>query len=78
VKPDIKGYMICETGGFESSAQIIKNSDSYDKRVIIKTTLQESDIKNRNKRIYPKNVITNGLSTEYIQERIKTKTFYGK
>jgi hypothetical protein len=72
----IKGYIICESSTRPAEPTIVKSHGV--KRVIIKTTLQEADEINRNKRLYPKSVISNGLSTEYIKERIATKTFFGE
>lgn len=73
----MKGYIICETGNLENKAEIVKEIGP-EKRVLIKATLQEADVKNRNERIYPKSVLAEGLSSEYVTERIKTGTFFGK
>jgi hypothetical protein len=71
----IKGYLICESSTF---AQPTIVSPSKTNRVTIKTTLQDADVRNRNKRIYPKSVIENGLQSEFIKERMATKTFFGE
>lgn len=47
-------------------------------RVIVNAVLQDADVKNRNRRVYPKGTISNGLNSEYVRERISTKTFYGE
>jgi hypothetical protein len=75
MKQQLKGYLICEASTF---AQPTIVSSSKTNRVTIKTTLQDADVRNRNKRIYPKNVIQSGLSSDYVKERIATKTFFGE
>jgi len=40
--------------------------------------LQEANAGNRNKRMYPKNVLEDGIHSTYIQERLRTKTLYGE
>ena len=55
----IKGYIICESPSIFTQPTIEQNSSCG--RVIIKTTLQDADVRNRNKRIYPKAVIQKGL-----------------
>ena len=72
----LKGYLICEGNTFMDQPTIISSSKSD--RVIIRTTLQDADVKNRNKRIYPKGVIQNGLNSDYVKERLATKTFFGE
>jgi len=74
----IKGYIICESASEPELPVIVNNSSTDNKRVIIKTTLQDADIVNRNKRIYPKDVLVEGLNSEYIKERLATKTFFGE
>jgi hypothetical protein len=71
----LKGYLISETSTF-SQPTIVSSSKSN--RVTIKTTLQDADVKNRNRRIYPKSVIQAGLNSDYVKERIATKTFFGE
>ena len=72
----IKGYIINESPSVMTQPEIV--SESKCNRVVIKTTLQDADARNRNKRIYPKSVLDKGLHSEYVQERIRTKTFYGE
>ena len=72
----IKGYLICESPSVLTVPEIV--SDNNLDIVTIKTTLQESDVGNRNKRIYRKKVLDEGLQSDYIKERIKTKTWYGE
>lgn len=42
------------------------------------TVLQEADAKNRNGRIYPKDVVDAGIRSPYVQERLRTKTLFGE
>jgi hypothetical protein len=73
--PKIKGYMISEEVT-TSTPKIV--SDKSGSPTIIETVLQEGDIQNRNKRVYPKAVIERGLNTDYVQERLKTKSWFGE
>lgn len=43
-----------------------------------KAVLQEADRPNRNKRIYSKEVLEQALADPYVQERIRTNTWYGE
>ena len=72
----LKGYIICESPSIFTEPKIVDGGSCG--RVKIRTTLQDADVRNRNKRIYPKDVIQKGLDSEYVQERLSTKTFYGK
>lgn len=40
--------------------------------------LQEANRVNRNKRIYPKDVLVEALNSAYVQEKIKTHSFFGE
>jgi len=71
----IKGYIISEDA-MMSSPKII--SDKSGQPTVIETILQEGDIQNRNKRIYPTDVIKKALSSEYVQERLRTKSWLGE
>lgn len=73
---ELKGYIICESPTVMQKPQIITSSKCD--RVVIETILQDADVLNRNKRIYPKNVLENGLKSDFVKERIATKTFFGK
>ena len=72
----IKGYIINESPSVMMQPEIA--SESKCGRVIIKATLQDADARNRNKRIYPKEVLDKGLHSEYVQERIRTKTNWNR
>lgn len=74
----IKGYIICESASEPEIPVVVNESGTDNKRVIIKATLQDSDVMNRNKRIYPKDVLVEGLNSEYIQERLATRTWFGE
>jgi len=73
---NIKGYLISESETISSTPTIV--SDKSGSPTIIETVLQEGDIENRNKRVYPTPVIKGGLAGEYVQERLKTKSWYGE
>lgn len=72
---NVKGYIICEGATEGEVPKIVSNNDMS---VKIKTTLQTADIQNRNKRIYGKNIISEGLQADFIQERLRTKSWYGE
>jgi len=72
---NVKGYIISEDVTI-SQPKII--SDKEGGITSIETILQEGEKPNRNKRIYPTNVIKFGLNTEYVQERERTKSWYGE
>ena len=42
------------------------------------TVLQEANRMNRNKRIYPKDVLVEALKSAYVKERLNTHSFYGE
>lgn len=79
----IQGYLISESTSF-SVPQIVRDSASEVTTnnpfsgTQIKVILQDGDVVNRNKRIYPTEVIKRGLASEYVQERLKTKSWYGE
>jgi hypothetical protein len=62
----------------EPETPIIVSGKDSSNGVIIKTTLQDADITNRNKRMYPKSVLLNGLKSEYILERLATHSWFGE
>lgn len=72
---DVKGYIISEDVTI-SQPKII--GDKEGGITAIEAVLQEGDNPNRNKRIYPTSTIKSGLNTEYVQERIKTKSWFGE
>ena len=72
----IKGYLICESPFILETPQIMSSNNLN--VLSIKTTLQDADVPNRNKRIYGKKVLIEGLAAKYIVERLATKTWYGE
>lgn len=72
----VKGYIICESPAVMQTPQIVTSSKCN--RVIIETKLQDADVLNRNKRIYPKKTLESGLNSDYVKERIATGTFFGE
>jgi hypothetical protein len=76
MNPDnIKGFLISETVT-TSTTNVL--SDKSGEPTVFETVLQEGDIPNRNKRIYPTDVIKNGIATEYVQERLRTHSWVGE
>jgi hypothetical protein len=73
----IKGYLITES--YENPIQPeIVNQNKKTGSITISTSLQDADTVNRNKRVYSKQVLSNGLQSDYVQERLRTKTWYGE
>jgi len=71
----IKGYIISEDA-ISTTPRII--SDKSGQPTVIETILQEGDVQNRNKRIYPTDTIKKALTSEYVQERLNTKSWVGE
>lgn len=69
-----KNFIIYESANI-SDVQI-KNEQNNGVRFI--AILQEANKKNRNGRIYPKEVIQNALNHPIIQERLSSKTWFGE
>jgi hypothetical protein len=67
-----KAYMISEDVT-TSTPKIV--SDKSGQPTVIEVVLQEGDVANRNKRIYPTSVLKAGLATDYVQERLRTKSW---
>ena len=59
-----------------SSINGIKSQDNDTVEFI--ATLQEANVKNRNGRIYPKEVIDAALKGPIVQEKLRTKTLFGE
>src|SRR5690554_6386032 len=72
---NVEGYIICEGA---TEGQVAKIVSSNNMSVKIRTTLQTADVNNTNKRIYGANIINEGLQAEFVQERLRTKTWYGE
>lgn len=73
---DVKAYLICESTGVHEAPTIQGRSNNGN--IIIHATLQDGDVLNRNKRIYPTEVLKNGLNSAYVKERLRTKSWYGE
>lgn len=73
--PNIKGYLINESAVTTNTPVVINNSEGV---VTIQATLQEGDAPNRNKRIYATSTLKEAINSDYIQERLRTKTWYGE
>lgn len=76
MKKDAKGYLICESTGIHEAPTIQGRTKSGN--IIIHATIQDGDVLNRNKRIYPTEVLKNALESSYVKERLKTKSWYGE
>ena len=57
-------------------AQPEKVKKYTDGKVIFDTYLQEADTKNQNKRVYPKDVLQEGLKR--VADKIKARSFFGE
>lgn len=56
----------------------ITNLKKTDHTVEFTATLQEADEKNRNGRIYPREVLDEAIHTPYVQERLQSRTLFGE
>jgi hypothetical protein len=65
-------FLINESA-YSSMAQVSKRNPNTVEFIAI---LQEAGVKNRNGRIYLKEVLDSALRSPYIQERLRTKSFY--
>lgn len=75
------GYIICESGTEPMQPKIIaepKEEYGIKRGIIIETNLQDADVVNRNKNIYEKAALEDGLNSEYVRERIATRSWYGE
>jgi hypothetical protein len=74
-KDKIKGYMISE----DVTTSVPKVlSDKSGEVTRIETILQEGDLPNRNKRVYATNFLKKSLTADYVQERLRTKSWVGE
>jgi hypothetical protein len=73
--PQVKGYLINETAVTTNSPIVKSNVNGI---VTIQATLQEGDVPNRNKRIYATTTLKEAVKSPYIEERLRTKTWYGE
>lgn len=68
-------YMFSEATAY-TTPKII--SDKSGSPTIFKTNLQDVEYTNRNKKIYEKAGLESGFQSDYIQERLRTKSLYGE
>jgi len=66
---------LSQSASTSSKPSIIKETDQD---VLFKACLQEGDILNRNKKIYPSAVIEAALKEEHIQTQLRTGTWFGE
>jgi hypothetical protein len=71
----VKGYIISETSAVSQPTVL---SDKSNGATIFETILQDGDKPNRNKRVYPLSVLKKAMESDYIKERLDTKTWYGE
>lgn len=72
---NVIGCILNETEGFMCEPKIVKVTDTI---VEFDAVLQEGTHENRNKRIYPTQLLSEGFKAPFIQERLKTRSFYGE
>ena len=71
------GYLFIETG-YEAITPQVLREDRKTGAVTIRTILQTGDEINRNKRMYIFTDLCEALRSDYIMERIRTKSWYGE
>lgn len=78
--PNTVAFIICETSAPVGVNILRKGIDNEGRKrgVVLETILQSADVVNRNKRYYSVDAINSGLNAPYIQERLKTFTWYGE
>jgi hypothetical protein len=69
-----KNFLISESA-FSANPVISKKNENTVEFIAV---LQEADRPNRNGRIYPKTVLEQALQAPYVQERLKTNSFYSE
>ena len=67
-------FLINESA-YSSMAQVSKRNPNTIEFIAV---LQEAGVKNRNGRIYLKEVLDSALRSPYIQERLRTKSFLSR
>lgn len=67
-------YIIYESAVESPIGSVVSNGNVVE----FTATLQEADVKNRNGRIYPKQVIMDGIKSPVIQEKLRTHTLFGE
>lgn len=69
------GYYIAEATAVPQTPTIKESNKNF---VRIETILQDGDVPNNNARIYPSEVIQEASQGRYVQERLKTKSWFGE
>ena len=72
---NVKNFIILESALYNDLKEVQKTPLGT---ICFVAILQEANRQNRNKRIYPKEVIDEAIHSPYIQERLATKTLYGE
>lgn len=71
----MKRYLIHEAAQVDDNPIITKRNKDY---VEFIACIQEAEVRNRNRRKYPRTVLNEGIGSPYIKERLKTKSLYGE
>jgi len=74
MKDQYVGQIFFEDTGYSEIRQVKRKGNTAE----ITAVLQDADNENRNKRIYPKKVIQEGLKHPFIIEKMKTKSLAGE
>ena len=75
----MSGQVVChyiaeQTSSFHDP-EIKKRGRNY---VTIEAVLQDGDVQNRNRRVYPSEVIQEAADGKHVRERLESKTWYGE
>jgi hypothetical protein len=71
---EAKGYILAEGRGMEIQPKILVANKEICRFSV--DVLQEADVANRNQRIYGWDLLMEGCQHPYVQERLRTNTFY--
>lgn len=71
----VEGFLIVESSTTASFPNILQHNANS---TIFEAKLQDAEAPNRNKRIYDRTALYNGLNSQVIKEKLERKTFYGE
>lgn len=77
----VAGYIISEAGTEFHTPKVLFEGGSREglkRGIIIEANLQDADTVNRNKNIYEKAALDNGIQSDYVQERLRTWSWWGE
>lgn len=72
------GRIFLEGGGALSENEVRSIKQQRNGILVMEAVLQDVDTENRNRRVYPKNVIEEGLKHPFIQEKLSTNSLVGE